>query len=47
MDTKTLIAEDLLKIQAVFFRPKNPSLGQAALNPPFIAIIDLPSPLPK
>ena len=34
MDTKTLIAEDLLKIQAVFFRPEEPFTWASGIKSP-------------
>ena len=34
MDTKTLIAEDLLKIQAVFFRPEEPITWASGIKSP-------------
>ena len=34
MDTKTLIAEDLLKIQAVFFRPEEPYTWASGIKSP-------------
>lgn len=34
MDTKTLIAEDLLKIQAVFFRPEEPFTWTSGIKSP-------------
>ena len=34
MDTKTLIAEDLLKIQAVFFRPEGPFTWASGIKSP-------------
>ena len=41
---KKKIAKDLLSIKAVFFRPRSPLLGPAALKVPFTVITASPSP---